>query len=32
MSTETSTGGSGFLGSIDERFPLTKVWKEHLSE
>jgi ubiquinol-cytochrome c reductase cytochrome b subunit len=28
MSTETS----GFLGWIDERFPLTKVWKEHLSE
>ncbi len=22
----------GFLGWIDERFPLTKVWKEHLSE
>jgi len=29
MSTESSTG---FLGWIDERFPLTKVWKEHLSE
>ncbi|MEA3275680.1 MAG: cytochrome b N-terminal domain-containing protein [Pseudomonadota bacterium] len=28
MSTETS----GFLGWIDERFPLTKVWKEHLAE
>lgn len=25
-------GGSGFLGWIDDRFPLTKVWKEHLSE
>jgi len=23
---------TGFLGWIDERFPLTKVWKEHLSE
>jgi ubiquinol-cytochrome c reductase cytochrome b subunit len=27
-----STESSGFLGWIDERFPLTKVWKEHLSE
>lgn len=33
MSTpQTSTGNSGFLGWIDDRFPLTKVWKEHLSE
>jgi len=32
MSNQTSTGSSGFLGWIDERFPLTKVWKEHLSE
>lgn len=32
MSTQTSAGSSGFLGWIDERFPLTKVWKEHLSE
>jgi ubiquinol-cytochrome c reductase cytochrome b subunit len=33
MSTPpTSTGSSGFLGWIDDRFPLTKVWKEHLSE
>ncbi len=30
MSEQTST--SGFLGWIDERFPLTKVWKEHLAE
>jgi ubiquinol-cytochrome c reductase cytochrome b subunit len=30
MSTETTT--TGFLGWIDERFPLTKVWKEHLAE
>lgn len=29
MSTEQRTG---FLSWIDERFPLTKVWKEHLSE
>ena len=28
MSEQTS----GFLGWIDERFPLTKVWKEHLAE
>jgi len=27
-----STESTGFLGWIDERFPLTKVWKEHLSE
>ncbi|WP_133510540.1 cytochrome b [Candidatus Thiosymbion oneisti] len=27
-----STERTGFLGWIDERFPLTKVWKEHLSE
>jgi len=26
------SGSSGFLGWIDDRFPLTKVWKEHLSE
>jgi ubiquinol-cytochrome c reductase cytochrome b subunit len=33
MSTpHTNTGSSGFLGWVDERFPLTKVWKEHLSE
>lgn len=33
MSTpSTSAGSSGFLGWIDDRFPLTKVWKEHLSE
>jgi ubiquinol-cytochrome c reductase cytochrome b subunit len=33
MSTpSTNTGNSGFLGWIDERFPLSKVWKEHLSE
>jgi ubiquinol-cytochrome c reductase cytochrome b subunit len=34
-STNTPSGGagsSGFLGWIDDRFPLTKVWKEHLSE
>ncbi len=28
MSTETT----GFLGWIDQRFPLTKVWNEHLAE
>jgi len=27
-----STESTGFLGWIDERFPLTKAWKEHLSE
>ncbi len=27
-----STERTGFPGWIDERFPLTKVWKEHLSE
>jgi len=27
-----STESTGFLAWIDERFPLTKVWKEHLSE
>jgi ubiquinol-cytochrome c reductase cytochrome b subunit len=31
MSTET-TASTGVLGWIDERFPLTKVWKEHLAE
>ncbi len=30
MTTETAT--TGFLGWIDKRFPLTKVWREHLSE
>jgi len=28
----TAAGSSGFLGWIDDRFPLTKTWKEHLSE
>ncbi|MGA7978706.1 MAG: cytochrome b N-terminal domain-containing protein [Chromatiaceae bacterium] len=28
MSTETT----GFIGWIDKRFPLTKVWNEHLAE
>jgi len=28
MSTETT----GFLGWVDKRFPLTKVWNEHLAE
>ncbi len=32
MSEQTSEQSSGFLGWIDERFPLTKVWKEHLAE
>jgi ubiquinol-cytochrome c reductase cytochrome b subunit len=32
MSTEMHTESTGLLGWIDERFPLTKVWKEHLSE
>lgn len=32
MSTSTNTESSGFVGWIDDRFPLTKVWKEHLSE
>jgi ubiquinol-cytochrome c reductase cytochrome b subunit len=31
MSTET-TQTTGFLGWIDKRFPLTKVWNEHLAE
>ncbi len=30
MSTETTT--PGFLGWIDKRFPLTKVWNEHLAQ
>ncbi len=30
MSTETTT--TGFLGWIDKRFPLTKVWNEHLAQ
>lgn len=32
MSTSTQQETSGFLGWIDERFPLTKTWREHLSE
>jgi len=31
MSTET-TASTGFVGWIDKRFPLTKVWNEHLAE
>ena len=31
MSAE-QTATTGFLGWIDQRFPLTKVWREHLSE
>ncbi len=31
MATQETTT-TGLLGWIDERFPLTKVWKEHLSE
>jgi len=30
MSTETTT--PGFLGWVDKRFPLTKVWNEHLAQ
>lgn len=30
MSTETTT--TGFIGWIDQRFPLTKVWNEHLAQ
>jgi ubiquinol-cytochrome c reductase cytochrome b subunit len=30
MSTETTT--TGFMGWIDQRFPLTKVWNEHLAQ
>jgi ubiquinol-cytochrome c reductase cytochrome b subunit len=30
MSTETTT--TGFIGWIDKRFPLTKVWNEHLAQ
>jgi ubiquinol-cytochrome c reductase cytochrome b subunit len=30
MSTEITT--TGFLGWIDKRFPLTKVWNEHLAQ
>ncbi|NCA88424.1 MAG: cytochrome b [Gammaproteobacteria bacterium] len=31
MSNDTTTPG-GFLGWIDYRFPLTKVWNEHLAQ
>ncbi len=31
MATQETTT-TGLLGWIDERFPLTKVWKEHLAE
>lgn len=30
MSTETTS--PGFLGWVDKRFPLTKVWNEHLAQ
>jgi ubiquinol-cytochrome c reductase cytochrome b subunit len=30
-SADSSTGG-GFIGWIDQRFPLTKLWKEQVSE
>lgn len=30
--SETSGEGSGLLGWIDRRFPLTALWKNHLSE
>jgi len=30
MTTETTT--TGFIGWIDQRFPLTKVWNEHLAQ
>ena len=23
---------TGFLGWIDDRFPLTKIWRDHISE
>jgi len=28
----TATAAPGFLGWIDQRFPLTKVWNEHLAQ
>ena len=32
MATEETTSTTGLLGWIDERFPLTKVWNEHLAQ
>ncbi|MCU0832963.1 MAG: cytochrome b N-terminal domain-containing protein [Chromatiaceae bacterium] len=32
MSADTTTETTGFLGWIDKRFPLTKVWNEHLAQ
>src|SRR3981189_3122331 len=29
---ESAGTGKGLIGWIDERFPLTKLWKEHVSE
>src|SRR5882762_8826934 len=31
QSADGSKGG-GFIGGIDQRFPLTKMWKEHVAE
>jgi ubiquinol-cytochrome c reductase cytochrome b subunit len=32
MATEETTNTTGLLGWIDQRFPLTKVWNEHLAQ
>jgi ubiquinol-cytochrome c reductase cytochrome b subunit len=32
MATEETTPTTGLLGWIDQRFPLTKVWNEHLAQ
>jgi ubiquinol-cytochrome c reductase cytochrome b subunit len=32
MATEETTSTTGLLGWIDQRFPLTKVWNEHLAQ
>ncbi|HQY28876.1 MAG TPA: cytochrome bc complex cytochrome b subunit, partial [Burkholderiaceae bacterium] len=32
MAQEKTVDTTGLLGWIDQRFPLTKLWKEHLSE
>src|SRR5271168_3378950 len=29
---ETAGSGKGFIGWIDQRFPLTKLWKDHAAE
>jgi ubiquinol-cytochrome c reductase cytochrome b subunit len=32
MAAEKTVTATGLLGWVDERFPLTKLWREHLSE